>query len=266
MRRPLLAPLVVLGAGLLARHGLATPEPVRAPLATKWGAEPAIHRYVPGDKVGCWSIAVAQLAYHHRLGPRGTTSYRIGRVPVDVTFDPAFRWEQLLPTLRRQPDSPAYRETARYIYYAGAVMGASFDAQAPREYLGNSDLRRQRITQFYGAETRRVRASEDPAALIRLIESELRANRPLLLYIDNRTLTAGHAVVIEGIRWDAGGSPQVLINFGWSGKDDGWYSLWQPIRTSLGIFDGPERWVMAFIPRATPSGPAPPGDRPAAPR
>jgi hypothetical protein len=36
----------------------------------------------------------------------------------------------------------------------------------------------------------------------------------------------------------------LTLIFGWTGVSDGWYPLWEPIKSKHGAFNTPERWIM----------------------
>ena len=82
----------------------------------------------------------------------------------------------------------------------------------------------------------------------------MQAGRPLLLYVEGSSAGeegSGHALVIDGCR-GSGALFETHCNLGWGGRDDGWYRFWQPIVTSLGTFNQPERWVLAVRPATAP--------------
>jgi hypothetical protein len=119
-------------------------------------------------------VAFAQILFHHRLSPKGSTTYEsppygtvgadFDAAPVDLAFVVPILDENAMRddgSSGRSLSRETARETARYLWYAALVTGKLFGTGS---YLGNSDLRRERIERHYGVSTKRLRTPESTEA------------------------------------------------------------------------------------------------------
>jgi hypothetical protein len=235
--------ILVLGA-LISAPALAEQGYYVAPLLkTTWAQRGDYATFSGGKRLGCWSLAAAQILFYHRLAPVGTMSYNAGHHT--VTFS-SINWNLIVPSLKGNVSKASKKETSRYCFYAAVVMGYNFETD---KYTGNSDDRRRNLGKYYPVVTQRYRIDNEGREIEPVkatIISELSASRPLFLYVESKS-GAGHALVIDGLdtrkgRW------LVHLNFGWGGKSDGWYEFLSPFATALGTFDKKGRWVMAIRP------------------
>jgi hypothetical protein len=135
---------------------------------------------------------------------------------------------------------------ARYCYYTAIAIGKDFVGEAA--YKGNSDARRKGVSDYFDCSTRAYRNyRQGPKAVREAIVSELGQKRPLLLYVEGEG-GLGHAFAIDGVRVK-GSRFEVHLNCGWEGADDGWYEFEKPIKTSRGLFNHSNRWVLAIRPK-----------------
>lgn len=217
-------------------------------LATQWGQRGLYAQYAPKqDRLGCWSVALAQILYYHKAQPTGQVSYEGKGYRVSETLSRRFNWGLFANSLT--PSTPAAKrsEVARYCYYTAIAIGKDFAGE--EAYKGDSDARRKGITEHFGCSTRAFRTYREGAEAVRkAILSELAEQRPLLLYVEGQK-GLGHAFAIDGVR-TIGNRFEVHLNCGWNGDDDGWYDFEKPLKTSRGVFDKPNRWVLAIRPNA----------------
>ena len=216
-------------------------------LTTHWGQRGGYAQYTPKkERLGCWSVALAQILYYHKVQPSGFVQYEGKGYKVAETLDHQFDWDLFVDRVSRSTPKQKQSEVARYCYYTAIAIGKDFVAEAA--YKGNSDVRRKGISDYFGCPTRAYRNyRQGPEAVRKAILSELDQNRPLLLYVEGER-GLGHAFVIDGAR-KAGDRFEVHLNCGWEGKDDGWYEFEKPIKTSRGLFDNSNRWVLAIRPK-----------------
>ncbi len=237
--------LVFLGVAAVAANSGQTATPAAAEiqplLTTQWGQRDLYAKYVPnGERLGCWSVALAQILYYHRVQPAGQVSYDGSGYRVRESLDHRFDWDLFADTVTEATPARTQNEVAKYCYYAAIVIGKDFAGEAA--YHGNSDARRKGVSDHFSCTTRRYRTDvEGWEAVGQVILSELAERRPLLLYADP------HAFVIDGARGDAARF-EVHLNCGWGGADNGWYRFNQPFKTSRGLLGGTSRWVMTIQP------------------
>jgi hypothetical protein len=196
------------------------------------------------QRLGCWSVALAQMLFFYGLVPSGQTSY-IGRhYTVSADFDnPSVNLKNVSTKLDSSVPEINKTETARYLWYVALVTGKDFNTG---NYIGNSDVRRERLNRYCGVKTTRIQYPESNKNQVeQFIITELSANRPLLLYIQSTEKSteedSAHAVVIDGIR-KRRNTTLVHLNFGWGGRADGWYDLWKQIER----FNHNDRWIMSL--------------------
>jgi hypothetical protein len=233
------------------------PAAIAPLLAKEWGQRGDYAAFSPvnagsgeHERLGCWSVAFAQILFFHGLEPSGAVSYIGTYYAVSGDFDaPGVAMALVAPTLDASTPSGSKLETSRYLWYAALATGKDFGTG---EYIGNSDVRRASIAEHYGVTTSRLSYPDGAtrAEVERFMRDELAAGRPLLLYVES-TLEGeegfAHALVVDGIE-GSGDAVRVHLNFGWAGVSDGWYPLWSPIATAYGVFDKDSRWVLAVRP------------------
>ena len=221
-------------------------ENVEPLLKTRWGQRGLYAKYTPNHRrLGCWSVAFAQILYHHRINPSGKVKYEGDGYRIDETLDYLFNWDHFAKSLKPASPNEVQSEVARYCYYTAIAIQKEFvDGKA---YKGNSDLRREGIKKYFLCNMKRYRNDKHSDQVIRdVILEELAAGRPLLLYVEGEK-GLGHAFAIDGVRAHKE-RIAVHLNCGWEGSDDGWYLFDRPFKTSLGIFNNPNRWVLAIRP------------------
>lgn len=234
------------GCLCLTGLGFGSLENVEPLLKTQWAQRGLYAKYTPAHmRLGCWSVAFAQILYHNRINPCGDVKYEGDGYRIDETLDYQFNWDLFAESLKPESPDEVKSEVARYCYYTAITIQKEFvDGEA---YKGNSDLRRGGIKKHFQCDTRRYRSDNHSYHEIRdVIFAELTAGRPLLLYVEGKE-GLGHAFVIDGVRVHKE-RIAVHLNCGWEGSDDGWYPFDRPFKTSRGIFDNPNRWVLAIQP------------------
>ncbi len=214
-------------------------------LETEWGQRGHFAKPSPDVRLGCWSTALAQILYHHRLKPSGEIEYKGSKHRISEKLDYNFNWEKFSPNLLKEQSEEKIKETALYVYYTSIVIGKDFGTSS---YIGKSDFRRQKLTSHYKCTTRAYRTYREglPAVKAAII-SELKENRPLMVYISGSE--SSHAMVIDGVD-TTGGRFMVHMNMGWDGKDNGWYDFDKPVKTRYGSFDHVDRWVLSLSPQS----------------
>ncbi|MHC4552146.1 MAG: C10 family peptidase, partial [Planctomycetota bacterium] len=166
-------------------------------LKTQWAQRGLYAAYTPGqERLGCWSVAFAQILFFHRINPTGKVEYNGNEYAINETLDYQFMWDYFEKTLKSESSEKSRSEVARYCYYTAIAIQKDFDNG--EGYKGNSDLRRQRIKKYFQCNTRRYGNDRNSDRGIReVILTELAAGRPLLLYLEGKK-GLGHAFVIDG--------------------------------------------------------------------
>ena len=215
-------------------------------LTTRWGQRGPYAFYTPkNERLGCWSAAIAQILYYHRMQPSGTVEYAGQGYSISEDLNYEFHWDLFSDCLTSSTSQDSRSEVARYCYYTAIAIRKDF---APnKSYKGNSDVRRKGLAECFGCATRRYSTGHQGIETVKkAIINYLSKKYPLMLYIEGKS-GIGHAFVIDGVRTE-NGKYEVHLNCGWNGKDNGWYEFERPIKTSYGLFDDPGRWVMILRP------------------
>jgi hypothetical protein len=98
-------------------------------LKTNWDQFGIYARYTPDNQVlGCWSTALAQILYYHRLQPTGEVDYTCtkGYVIRDTLSKFHFDWEAFAPELEEASHPDAIEAVARYSYLTAAAVRKDF--------------------------------------------------------------------------------------------------------------------------------------------
>ena len=202
-------------------------------LETRWYQYGEFAKFAPdGLRIGCWSTAIAQILYYHRLKPRGKVSYKTSLgYGIDVGLDShAFNWDLFTNSIDSNTSQASIDEVAKYSYFASVVVGCNFGAGG---YVGPISRMKSELEAHYNCEVNDYYYTNS-SFLVRqkqikdLVVNEIDHFRPLLLYLHSPGHLT-HATVLDGYRiknnefW-------VHINMGWGGMDDGWYNLFKDIR------------------------------------
>ncbi len=219
-------------------------------IKTTWKQRDAYALFSPEhERLGCWSVALAQILFHHGLVPSGQTSYKGKKYTVSADFEnPPISLKDISPKIDHLTSEINKTETARFLWYNALITGKDFGTG---DYTGNSDVRRERLEKHYKVKTKRIRFPESSKRDIeKFVSNELIQHRPLLLFIEGNEPGDegfGHALVIDGFKTESG-KFFVHFNFGWEGISDNWYDLWKPIKSEYGNYNKPDRWIMAILP------------------
>jgi hypothetical protein len=126
---------VAASSGQTATSAAAEIQPL---LTTQWGQRGLYAKYVPNnERLGCWSVALAQILYYHRVQPAGQVSYEGDGYRVRESLDHRFDWDLFADTVTEATPARKQNEVAKYCYYAAIVIGKDFAGEAA--YHGNSD-------------------------------------------------------------------------------------------------------------------------------
>jgi len=172
-------------------------------------------------RLGCWSIALAQIFYYYRLAPHGTSIYDTspGCAPrglschIDEDFDSYdFTWSLFVNYFDSSTNDSQENEVAKYAYYTAAAVQKDFGTF---HYVGNAQtnfLDNFACTvQVYYLDEDEDDDDYSAEELQDIIIDEIRNGYPVMLYITNPSEGKAHAVVADGL-W---GTSYVHINMGW---------------------------------------------------
>jgi len=243
--------ILILFSILIITPYLQSEQPdIKPMLKTTWKQREAYAMFSPKhERLGCWSVALAQILFYHGLIPSGQTSYKGKLYTVSADFEnPAINLNNISLKIDHLSSDIIKTETARYLWYVALITGKDFGTG---NYIGNSDVRRERLEKHFKVKTKRIRYPESSRDKIeKYITDELKKKHPLLLFVEGEDAGeegCGHALVIDGFKIETG-KYFVHLNFGWEGISDGWYDLWNPIKSKYGNYNKSDRWIMSIRP------------------
>ncbi|WP_343659428.1 C10 family peptidase [Chryseobacterium sp.] len=227
------------------------PAGIDAPflLETNWDQWGVYAKYTPEKQVlGCWSTALAQILYYHRLKPSGTVSYSCskGYLIKDTLSDYSPEWKNFATDINNRSKPETINAVARYSYLTAIAIGKDFGTSKYLEMINPAPQIEKHFTckaTFYASFTGKVPFSQeqmqhiaekeeikhliDRDSIILLIKKEMSQKRPVYFHMGNFT-TYGHSTVIDGYL-EKNNIFYVHINYGSGGFRTGWYDLFRPI-------------------------------------
>ena len=180
---------------------------------------------------GCVAVAMAQIMtyYRHPEVCHGSISYKTETLNITVSLDlEGYRidWDNILPNYLNGYSSTQAEAVADLLYACGATtrMDYNLDGSGTNaEYVGDA------LVTFFGYSSdveSLARADYTDAKWYEILQAELKAGRPILMR-SMQPSGAGHAYVMDGYYVQKGYEkyPYFHFNWGWEGKDDGWFLL-----------------------------------------
>ena len=180
---------------------------------------------------GCVAVAMAQIMtyYRHPEVCHGSISYKTETLNITVSLDlEGYRidWDNILPNYQNGYSSAQAEAVADLLYACGATtrMDYNLDGSGTNaEYVGDA------LVTFFGYSSdveSLARADYTDTQWYEILQSELKAGRPILMR-SMQPSGAGHAYVMDGYYVQKGYEkyPYFHFNWGWEGKDDGWFLL-----------------------------------------
>ena len=180
---------------------------------------------------GCVAVAMAQIMtyYRHPEVCHGSIFYKTETLNITVSLDlEGYRidWDNILPNYLNGYSSAQAEAVADLLYACGATtrMDYNLDGSGTNaEYVGDA------LVTFFGYSSdveSLARADYTDTQWYEILQAELKAGRPILMR-SMQPSGAGHAYVMDGYYVQKGYEkyPYFHFNWGWEGKDDGWFLL-----------------------------------------
>ena len=216
-------------------------------LRTQWDQTDLYAKFCPNnDRAGCWSTAIAQILYFHRVLPDGKIEYLTSlgnRVSEDLnSFE--FNWDLFVERIDDNSSEESIEQVAKFIYYTSVVLEKDFSTGAyltalneykeGKSYL-NVDRMINNLNIYFKCMAKDYHYSEEDLKtykeeIEKLIIEEIDSNRPVMFYIQSGD--NGHACVIDGYSY-IDNNFTVHINQGASGFGNEWYDFNKSIREEL---------------------------------
>lgn len=197
---------------------------------THWKQMGGFEKYTPDSlRLGCWSTALAQIMYYHRLKPFGhiqytsRQGYAIDETPGSTQFD-----FTIFTATIDSATPEAADQMAKYNYYAALAVQKDFGTDRYMNKLAPAGL----LEDHYKIKVKRYISwhqfvPNTMGKLEKIIYRELNGHRPVFLHFANLK-DFGHSAVADGYCYK-NGVFMIHINQGQGGPGDGWYDFHKDI-------------------------------------
>lgn len=199
---------------------------------------------------GCVSTAFAQILNYYEWPNTGTSSYSYtwdnGSDPAETLSadfgSTTYDWSKMRDIYFGQAFTLEERQQAGLLtYHCGVAVDMNYAAGGSGAQVTKVASALQNYFRSYG-----VYVANSGDFYDRLYDNMLK-HRPAEIGIRNDSF--GHAVVVDGVRNDTGGTKYYHLNMGWGGVDDAWYDLPVFTATNAGYtFDTVDGAVMDIVP------------------
>lgn len=198
---------------------------------THWMQMGGFEKYTPDSmRTGCWSTALAQIAYYHRVKPYGQVTYTSRQnYQINEILDSAqFDFSLFTPGIDTTTSLQTIDQLAKYNYYAALVIQKDFGTDRYMHKLAPAGL----LEQHYKMKVNRYIAWHKLlpytlGKLEKIIYNEINKKRPVFLHFANLK-DFGHSVVVDGYCY-RNNRFMIHTNQGQGGPTDGWYDFYKGI-------------------------------------
>ena len=204
----------------------------RVLLNTHWMGEDKYVQFSPEHNThGCWSTTLAQISYYHRLQPCGISNYICskGYKINENLSNHSFDWNKFRNEITDSTSQNEINEISLYCYYIATIVQKDFGkgryitklpptVNIEKQLNVEADLYLNYKSLFHSQRK-----------LKNIVIREIENNRPLFFYYRDMDVSgSGHSVVLDGYRFDDD-TFMVHLNFGWGGRNDDWYDMFNSI-------------------------------------
>lgn len=197
-------------------------------LTTHWQQMGGFEHYTPDHlRLGCWSTALAQIMFYHRLKPFGKEKYRSSKgYYIDEKIDSTrINFSMLTDRIDSLTPNANIHALALYNYYAALAVEKDFGTDNYMNKLAPAAL----FEKHYKVEANRYISWKcllpfSCGKQERIIREEISHKRPVFLHFTDLA-TFGHSVVIDGYKIQDKHRFMVHLNQGQGGPQDGWYDF-----------------------------------------
>lgn len=214
---------------------------------TEWDQMNLYAKFCPdNNRAGCWSTAIAQILYFHRMMPAGkvdyetTTGYKISEDLDSYEFN----WDLFVSRIDDKTSEKSVDQVAKYIYYTSLVLEKDFNTGLYKTIMNeykdgaytlnvdnaivNLDSHFNCKAMDYHYTKEELEAYKDD--IEKLIKEDIDSSRPIMIYMEAKN--NGHAAVIDGYSY-VDNKFMVHINQGAGGYGNEWYDFNKPFADEL---------------------------------
>ena len=216
MRHKLFFMMVLMALPCMAQEHYQFSTRVKPLIKTAWGQGDPFNKLCPWKKTeeksvhdlaGCGPVAMGQVMYY----------YRHPQMAPDKTF--AYQWTKMFTVLDEYVDATQIFEVGKLLNDCGQSAFTKYGEQRS----GTNALKMLVALKRHYGYSRYMRlvkrTQRTDHEWHRMVEEELTAGRPVVMCA-RKAGKGGHIFIIDGCKGD-----KVHVNFGWKGKDDGYYLL-----------------------------------------
>jgi len=221
--------LSVVEMALLTAAGEVTPL-----LSTQWGQRDLYAQQAPlidgsHARLGCWSTAIGQILFFHKLRGYGDCHYTCSNgIVIDNTVEgDSYEWCFMPVKLTASSSSEEVRQVSAFLFDVSTVVQKDYGTGT---YCLSHSERAAALELYYGVRSYLLVSASSGHDLEPVIIAQLAAGHPCMLHL--RTIPSPesvyHAVVIDGYRFE-GSDFIVHLSYGAEGYGDGWYGFYGAI-------------------------------------
>lgn len=208
-----------------------------APLVlAMWNQDSPYNMYCPADPAGpggnvyagCVATAMSMIMYYYRYPEHGTGShsyYCPGYGTLSVNFgNTNYDWNQMLNSISGS-SGECIPAVALLQYHAGVAVDMGYGADASGAYSTDVPYALKNFFGYASAVQDLARSGYTAANWEAMVVEQLDASKPV--FYAGQSPDGGHAFVCDGYQV-TGSTKTFHFNFGWSGADNGYYTLANP--------------------------------------
>lgn len=223
-------------------------------LLVMWNQDSPYNMYCPVDPdgpgghvyAGCVATAMSMIMYHYRYPIHGNGShsyYAPGYGTQYANFgDTYYDWDQMQNSIGSS-SGDCIPAVALLQYHAGVAVNMGYAADGSGAYSTDVPNAMKNYFSYSPSIQYLVRSSYTAANWESMVLEQLNAAKPI--YYAGQSPDGGHAFVCDGYQV-SGATKMFHFNFGWSGQDNGYYTLANP-----NGFTSSQNMVRNFIPPST---------------
>ena len=236
---------VAIASDYSATRSSTLPAEVEPIVKTQWNQPAPFNKYCPDDcPAGCVAVAMGQIMNYHKWPNVGTgasfTTYNGKAISVDFSKS-EYRWDLMKNTTKElKEDEEAADAVAKLLFDCGIALKMNYSKNGSSAFDKNVPLA---LFNFFGYKhTTLVYDSPNYYSskeewLVKM-KQEIVDGRPIYYSASSPKGggqdAAGHAFVISG--YDE--KDMVHVNWGWGGKDDGYYDIFRLDPGAYAFTDG----------------------------
>jgi len=220
-------------------------------LTTEWDQGEWYNYYCPVDPkgpgghvdAGCTATAMAQIMKYYNFPEKGflSHSYEVPNYGVQTANfgETTYNWGAMGKTA----NSTGYQDIAKIIYHAGVSADMVYNISGSGAPTQNVPWA---LTTYFNYDPKLIKhlklANQNVSDWKELLKTELHSSRPIL-YVGYGSVS-GHSWVCDGWR---SGDDMFHMNWGWSGKENGWFRIGE-LNTNIGGYNRDNEIVMGIKP------------------